>query len=74
MKDLIHSDISRCDNYKCPTNAFCARFKQIQIDRTKEDRSIYSTTTFKGHEKNGLCDYFLNADVMSSSSHRTTVK
>jgi len=61
-KDLISSFISRCNDYKCPTNAFCARFRQLRIDREKGD-NIFSITDFKGRLKNGLCDYFINADV-----------
>ena len=64
MKDLIHNDISRCNDYKCPTGAFCARFRQLRIDQKKNSRSIFSVTNFKGCEKTGLCDYFLNADIL----------
>lgn len=60
--DFIHDDISRCNNYKCPTNFCCARFRQIQVDIKKADRAMVSTTKFNGHEKDGLCDYFLNVE------------
>lgn len=58
MKDLLHNDITRCNNYKCSIGGFCARFRQLRIDQSKEDKSVLSVTNFKGCEKNGLCDYF----------------
>jgi hypothetical protein len=59
---LIHNDISRCNDYKCPTGAFCARYRQLRFDRENGNTKM-SVTDFKGREKNGLCDYFINADV-----------
>ena len=64
IKNLITNDISRCNDYKCQTAAFCARFKQLSIDLKTGNKAI-SVTNFKGFEKNGLCDYFLNADVIA---------
>ena len=61
-KDLIYRDISRCNDYKCPTRGFCARFRQMAIDRQKGE-TIISVNDFNGREKVGLCDYFINADV-----------
>ena len=65
MENLISNDISRCNDYKCPTRAFCARFRQLRFDKENGNTQI-SVTDFKGREKNGLCDYFLNADVLDS--------
>lgn len=65
MKDLIHNDISRCNDYKCQTGAFCARFRQLRFDKENGNTQM-SVTDFKGREKKGLCDYFLNADVLAS--------
>lgn len=62
MNDLINKDISRCNNYKCPTKAFCARFRQIQIDRESEKYPLVSVTHFDGDKKIGLCDYFINVN------------
>jgi len=64
MKDLITNDISRCNNYKCPTGAFCARFKQLQIDRQSPELKPVSVTHFNGNEKENLCEYFINADAV----------
>ena len=65
MNNLIHNDISRCNDYKCPIGAFCARLRQLHIDKENGNTQM-SVTDFKGREKNGLCDYFLNADVLAS--------
>jgi hypothetical protein len=65
MKDLIHNDISRCNDYKCPIGAFCARFRQLRFDKENGNTQM-SVTDFKGREKKGLCDYFLNADILAS--------
>ena len=62
IKDLIHRDVSRCNNDKCPTAPFCERYLQIAIDYKKGEKRV-SVTDFKGSEKVGLCDYFLNVDV-----------
>ena len=61
-RDLIYRDISRCNDYQCPTNFCCARFRQMRIDRQKGE-TLVSVNDFKGREKVGLCDYFINADV-----------
>lgn len=68
LKNLITNDISRCNDYKCPTAAFCARFKQLSIDLKTRNKAI-SVTNFKECEKNGLCDYFLNADVIAEEEN-----
>nr|WP_320022072.1 hypothetical protein [uncultured Draconibacterium sp.] len=62
IKDFIENDISRCNNYSCPINAYCARFRQIQVDRQKEDRSGFSTTTYDGDKIKGMCKHFLNVE------------
>lgn len=64
MKDLIHNDISRCNDYKCPTNFCCARFKQLSIDR--KNGNIVWTSDFEGRKKTGLCENFINADAVDS--------
>ena len=61
-KDLIYRDVSRCNDYQCQTRGFCARFRQIAIDRQKGE-NLVSVSDFNGREKVGLCDYFINADV-----------
>jgi hypothetical protein len=63
IKDFIHHDISRCNDYRCPTRAFCSRFRQMAIDIQKGETRV-SVTDFNGREKVGLCDYFLNVDVV----------
>lgn len=63
MKDLILNDVSRCNNYKCPINAFCARFRQLRIDSEKGDKVEVPVNHFDGDKKIGLCDHFINADV-----------
>ena len=63
IKDLIHRDISRCNDDRCPTDAFCRRYLQMGIDY-KKGETLVSATDFKGREKNGLCDHFLNVDVV----------
>jgi hypothetical protein len=68
MRDLILNDVSRCNDYKCPTNAFCARFKQLRLDNEKGIKTM-PVTDFNGRKKNGLCDYFINADVLASEHH-----
>lgn len=61
-KDLIHRDISRCNDDKCPTSSFCKRYLQMAIDYKKNEKLV-SVTDFKGREKNGLCNYFLNINL-----------
>jgi len=63
IKDLIHRDISRCNDDRCPTAPFCERYLQMGIDY-KKGETLVSVTDFKGREKVGLCDYFLNVDVV----------
>ena len=63
IKDLIHRDISRCNDNRCPTAPFCERYLQMAIDY-KKGEELVSVTDFKGREKVGLCDYFLNVDVV----------
>ena len=65
MKNLINNDISRCNDYACPTNAYCARFKQLHIDK-ENSNGIVSVTNFMGCEKKGLCDNFLNSDIIKN--------
>ena len=62
IKDLIYRDISRCNDDRCPTAPFCERYLQMAIDYKKSENNV-SVTDFKGREKVGLCDYFLNVDV-----------
>lgn len=69
MRDLILNDVSRCNDYKCPTGAFCARFRQLRFDREKGIKTT-PVTDYKGREKKGLCDCFLNADVLASQHER----
>ena len=64
MEDLIHNDISRCNDYKCPTNFCCARFRQLRFDR--ENGNHFSVTDFEGREKTGLCEHFINVDAGDS--------
>lgn len=61
MEDLITNDQSRCRNYQCPTNFCCSRFKQLILDRKKDE--TFSVTKFDGDKVKGLCLYFINADV-----------
>jgi len=63
IKDLIYRDISRCNDDRCPTAPFCERYLQMGIDY-KKGEELVSVTDFKGREKVGLCDYFLNVDVV----------
>lgn len=63
IKDLIHRDISRCNDDRCPTAPFCKRYMQMAIDYKKGEEYVW-VTDFKGCEKVGLCDYFLNVDVV----------
>jgi 23S rRNA U2552 (ribose-2'-O)-methylase RlmE/FtsJ len=58
IKDLIHLDISRCNDDRCPTAPFCERYLQMAIDYKKGEKLV-SVTDFKGREKVGLCDHFL---------------
>jgi hypothetical protein len=60
QNNLINLDISRCSDWKCPTNAFCARYRQRAID--KEKGQVASCNDFQGRNKNGLCDYFINIE------------
>jgi len=60
-KDLIANDISRCNDYRCPTRGFCARFRQLRFDNETGIKHM-SVTDFKGREKNGLCDHFINVE------------
>lgn len=63
MNDLINNDTSRCNDYKCPTGAFCARFRQLRFDKEKGNTHM-SVTNFHGRDKIGLCEYFINADIV----------
>ena len=63
INDLIHRDVSRCNDDRCPTAAFCERYLQMGIDY-KKGETLVSVTDFKGREKVGLCDHFLNVDVV----------
>ena len=62
MKDLIPNEISRCSDYKCPTNTWCERHIQLRIDIENGNKD-FPVTNFQGSQKCGLCDYFLNVDV-----------
>lgn len=61
-EDLIPNDISRCNDYQCPTRVYCRRFLQRGIDYKKGETRI-PVTDYRGREKRGLCDHFLNVDV-----------
>lgn len=50
MKELISNDISRCNDYKCPTNAFCARFIKLRFDKENNNTQM-SVTDFEGRKK-----------------------
>lgn len=63
IKDLIHRDISRCNDDRCPIAPFCERNLQMAIDYKKGEKNV-PVTDFKGREKVGLCDHFLNVDVV----------
>lgn len=63
FKNLIYRDISRCNDDRCPTAPFCERYLQMAIDY-KNGEKLVSITDFKGREKVGLCDHFLNVDVV----------
>ena len=63
IKDLIHRDISRCNDDRCLTAPYCERHLQMSIDYKKGEKNV-SVTDFKGREKVGLCDYFLNVDAI----------
>ena len=73
IKDLIHRDISRCNDNRCPTAPVCERYLQIGIDY-KKGVTLVSVTNFKGCEKVGLCDHFLNVDVVEYEINRLTEK
>lgn len=62
VKDLISRDISRCNDDRCPTALFCERYLQMSIDYKKNETLVW-VNDFKGREKSGLCDYFINVDV-----------
>jgi hypothetical protein len=68
MRDLILNDVLRCNDYKCPTAAFCARSRQLSIDYKKGVKNM-PETDFKGFKERGLCDYFLNADILATEQH-----
>lgn len=36
INDLIHNDISRCNNHRCDKRANCKRYLQIEIDKSKK--------------------------------------
>lgn len=59
MQDLIYNDISRCNDKKCLFSCSCSRFLQIAIDSKKAKPNV-SVTNFKGSEKKGFCDYYIN--------------
>ncbi len=63
VKDLIPLDCSRCSDDRCPIAIFCARSRQKTIDYKKGQKNILMTD-FKGAEKVGLCDYFLNIEYL----------
>ena len=69
MRDLILDDVSRCTDIKCPIGAFCARSRQLNIDYKKGVKNR-PKTDFKGYNKRGLCDYFLNADVIAAEQDK----
>lgn len=62
LKDLIPRDVSRCNDGRCPTADFCKRYLQMRIDHKKGEK-IVSVTDFKGSEKFGSCDQFLDVDM-----------
>lgn len=60
---LIDNDEARCNDYKCPIRGFCARAVQLRIDSLNNMESA-PIKDFKGREKRGLCDNFLNAEFL----------
>jgi hypothetical protein len=68
MIDLILNDVSRCTDYKCPAGVFCARSRQLNIEYKKGVKNT-PMTDFQGYQKRGLCDYFLNTDVIAAEQH-----
>lgn len=62
QKDLIARDISRCSDERCPTSSLCERYLQRRIDRQKGEMSV-AITDFRGREKIGLCEHFLNVAI-----------
>ena len=58
-KDLIYRDISRCSDILCPKSNICSRLKQLEIDQLNKE-TLTSVNDFKGREKDGLCDYFID--------------
>lgn len=64
MEGLIANDVSRCSNMKCPTSAYCARYRQWRIEgRSKEGiHKEVSVTQFDGDKQAGLCDFFINVE------------
>ena len=63
IKDLINRDTSRCNDKECPKAAFCERYLQISIDYKKGEKLV-PVNNFKGSEKVGLCEHFLNVDFL----------
>ena len=63
MDNLLNNDESRCNDRRCPTKCYCARYKQRLIDceNGKKDAPI---ANFKGSYNRCLCRHFLNADVI----------
>lgn len=61
-KDLIYRDISRCSDSFCPKSKICSRFKQLEIDRQNKE-TLTSVNDFKGRDKDGLCDYFIEYKI-----------
>lgn len=41
--DLIPRDISRCNDYRCPTAPFCERYLQMAIDYKKGETLVTVT-------------------------------
>jgi hypothetical protein len=61
IKDYIARDVSRCNDYKCLIAHFCARCRQLAVDRAKGETRA-AVTNFDHGTKVGMCEWFLNVD------------
>ncbi len=57
VNNLIANDISRCISLTCPHKNTCARSKQIEIDKKKEETFV-PISDFGEAMKGGRCDYY----------------
>lgn len=60
MKDLIHSDVSRCANEECTVKEKCKRYLQREIDTQRNDEHFWiSLGIYDGGED---CPYLLEVN------------